>query len=300
MAKHLFKVTGSNGPIAIGEVERETYPAPGDILTIFNFPIISRYVVLTLEPRADALPIDWFEPQQLVLDLVEELERVGESKVVALKPTQGILRRLQDVVKVAKATISSKLRLEISRADFAELCEASGLSSDVSTYDAIAYYDIPVGVGGDGEEWNASTCFTGHSDEMHVYYVTLPGGEPFVMNRRLLDVASALWNGYISSDQAFDMALKACFERGTGDSEALRFALRQTLELILEGLTPLYDGAQELTRLSVCSQVKALERAWQASQASEVVMANVHVGDGTDFGRRIDFDFTRLCVQPGE
>ena len=251
MKKHRFKLISSDGTPVLADMERDTYPLVGESLAIFNFPVIERYVIERLEPRADYWAHDWFERMALVIRKDKILQAAAASdNVIAFNPDGHLVTRLAKIEKIARSAIDDQLTLEMAHADFEVLCTWGGLSGDVCDYDVLAYRDIPMKVGEAGESWNASTAFHGFSNDSHVLYVTLPGGVPFVMNPTMLETAKAFFERRLTAEQALVLVVAASVGSGAEENGALVNGLREIFNLIAEGIMPIYDAAQEMTRMA--------------------------------------------------
>ena len=262
MKTYLFKLKSLTDVLRIDVVSRDTMPKAGDSLTIFNFPAVERYVIDRLEPRTEWWPHDHFDQMALVVHLDAVIQTVAaKSNVVAFNQDVDIETRLAKIEKVARKSIDTSLQLEISRSDFLALCHGSGLSVHLDQVDAFAYHDIPMQVGDVGE-WNESTSFTGYSDDRHVFYVTCPGGTPFVMNGKLLEVSKLFYECRMSADLALAAAISEAVDRGCTETRGLQNAMREMFSLMQEGIMPMYDGAQELTRMTQPAYAASLEKAW--------------------------------------
>jgi hypothetical protein len=263
MIPKLFKLVCQTGDLRIASLSRETCPEVGDALVVFNCPVIERYVVERLEKRNDWRQHDWFDPYAVVVRFDCVLQSAASrGNVVAFNQDGQIDTRLSKIEKVARQTIDEKLTLEITHADFVALCVANGLTVDAVAIDIFAYRDIPMKVGAKDEVWNSATAFHGFSDDAHVLYVTWPCGTPFVMNARLLEVAKAHYGCQLSTEMALAQALAVAVEAGAAETRGLENAMREMFSLMGEGIMPVYDGAQELTRMTLPSYAATLEKTW--------------------------------------
>jgi hypothetical protein len=251
MKKHQFKLISAEDQQPFFDMARDKYPIIGESLTVLNFPVVERYVIEWLEPRADHWTHDRFERMALIVRKDKVLQTAAaRDNVVAFDPNAHIATRLTKIEKIARRTIDDKLTLEMSHADFAALSQWSGLEGALSDYDILAYHGIPLKVGEAGAEWNASTAFHGFSDDAHVLYVTLPGGLPFVMNPTILEAVKAFYERRLTTDQALAVVISASAVAVVDDGAAVSRDLREMFSLIGEGLMPIYDAAQEITRMT--------------------------------------------------
>ena len=258
----LFKLKCPGGALAVEGIRRAACPRVGDTITFFNFPCVERFVIERLERRADWFAEDWFEPIALVVRLDMVLQTAApKDNVIAFNQDIQVETRLAKIEKIARKTVSSKLELEISHLDFVALCAGSGLSPETDDVDAFAYHDIPMTIGLPGETWNAATSFSGCSDDRHVLYVTWPCGTPFVMNADLFEVTKAFYQCHLSTEMAVARGLAIAVGSGVSETRALEEAMRKMFQLIGEGIMPVYDGAQELTRMTLPSYAAALKRS---------------------------------------
>ena len=262
----LFKLRSIDvSDLPVTSLERKDYPLVGDVLTLFNYPVVQQYRVERLDQRPEHFPHDWFEPVALILrPLGVILEGEPESNVVALNPGEDLPARLANVARIARRSITERLELEISHADFVRLCAAAGLPADVTRYDMFAYDGIPATVGEVEGEWNASTAFTGYSDDQHILYVTLPGGAPFVMNMQFRALMQNYWDGRVDGGDLLEAIIEIAVASGGVVTEGIQYIFSDMVKTIREGLLPSYDAAQELTRAIMPSEQPRLESRWQA------------------------------------
>jgi hypothetical protein len=254
MKAHLFRLKGSIEAPSVESLSLDSYPQAGHTFVVLNFPVIERYVVEQLEEREDWFLHDWFEPVALVVRRETVLQTAASmTNVVSFNPDANFLSRLAKIEKLARATVDTKLTLEISHADFTALCDGSGLSCQACDIDVFAYHGIPMRVGEEDAEWNASTAFHGFSNDAHVLYVTWPGEVPFVMNNDMLETAKAFYACYLSRETAVAKALAIAVSLQVEETAELMIAIRDLFGLIGDGLMPVYDGAQELTRMTLSS-----------------------------------------------
>lgn len=201
MKKYRFKLISCDGALTLTEMSRDTYPLVGETLTVFNFPVVERYLIERLQPLAEHWPHDHFERMALVVRKDKVLQTAAaRDNIIAFNPDAHIVTRLMKIEALARSTIDDRLTLELSDADFVALCQASGLRCDVSDVDLVGYHNIPTTVGEAGADWNASTAFHGFSDDANVLYVTLPGGQPFVMNTTMLETPKAFYQRRLTTD----------------------------------------------------------------------------------------------------
>lgn len=251
MKKHQFKLITPDG-LPFLDMARDSYPIVGESLTLFNYPVVERYVIERLEPRADHWGHDRFERMALVVRKDRVLQTAAaRDNVLAFNPDTHVASRLAKIEKVARRMIEDRLTLEMSHADFEAFCEWSSLEGESTGYDGMAYHGMPLKVGEAGAEWNASTAFHGFSDAAHVLYVTLPGGLPFVMSTTMLETAKAFYERRLTSDQALALVVAAAINMGAEEGDALINGLREIFSLIGENTMPIYDAAQEMTRMAV-------------------------------------------------
>lgn len=254
MLRYRFNLRDMSGTLPLDDLSRDTYPQIGESLVVFNFPTISRYVVEGMIKRIDWWEHDHLEPVAVQVRLAEILQSAApQSNVVPFNADTHFPSRLTRIEKIARQTITEKLHLDICHADFMALCEVYGLEGDPSVFDLVAYHDIPVKVDEAGAEWNATTCFHGFSNDRHVLYVTLPGGRPFVMNPTMRETAKAFYCRFLTVDTALTRLVEAAVMAGARETDDLVAKLREMLTLISEGIMPIYDAAQEMTRIAVQS-----------------------------------------------
>jgi len=269
MKTYKFKLVCPGGSLAIESIYRDTYPKAGETITLFNFPFVERFVIERLERRGDWFAQDWFEPMALIVRLDMVLQTAApKDNVVAFNADVQIETRLAKIEKIARKTVSSKLELEISHSDFVALCVSSGLAPETDGIDAFAYHDIPMKIGVAGETYNVSTSFTGCSDDRHVLYVTWPCGTPFVMNTQLLEVTKAFYSCQLSTEMAIARGLAVAVDCGVSETQGLEHAMRDMFGLIGDGIMPIYDGAQELTRMTLPSHAPILKAKGERTLSS--------------------------------
>jgi hypothetical protein len=262
MKSYLFQLKCPSGDLRIDTIRADIYPKAGDHLTIFNFPVIERYVIERLEVRPEWWAQDHCDQMALVVRLDGVVQTAANTgNVIAFNQDTNLETRLAKIEKVARKAIDTSLLLEISRDDFKALCTGSGLSVEIDEIDAFAYHDIPIKLGEAGE-WNAATAFTGYSDDRHVLYVTCPGGTPFVMNATLLEVSKLFSACKLSTEMALARAMAEAVDRGCAETSGLQTAMRNMLGLMQDGIMPMYDGAQELTRMTDPAYAAALAKTW--------------------------------------
>lgn len=260
MKAYQFKLVCPGGKLAIDGIYREAYPRAGETITLFNFPFVERFVIERLERRADWFAEDWFEPVALIVRLDMVLQTAApKDNVVPFNQDVLIETRLAKVEKIARSIVSSKLELEISHRDFVALCASSGLTTETDGIDAFAYHDIPMKVGAPDDTYNVATSFTGCSDDRHVLYVTWPCGTPFVMNAQLFEVAKAFYACQLSTEMAIARGLAVAVDCGVSETQGLEHAMRDMFGLMGDGIMPIYDGAQELTRMTLPSHAPFLK-----------------------------------------
>lgn len=228
-------------------LERDTFPALGDNITVFDFPAITRYRIVAFEDRADTHPHDWYEPARVVLGQAEVLKAAAYPENDPTGSERQFLNRLEDIEWVARQQIDDRLSLHMCHADFLRLCRASCLPADLASIDIVAYGGMPLTVGEPGADWNACTSFEGFSDDMTVRYVTLPGGLPFIMQPALLEIAEACLAGRLTAKQAIRGALNETAGHGVSD-ERMRASIVNAFDLLEDGLMDPYDAAQSMSR----------------------------------------------------
>jgi hypothetical protein len=257
---NLFQVKSLDGAFGLGSINLPQYPNIGDVLTVFDFPTVTRHRVERLDPRPEHWAHDWYEPVALVVRQEGDAVTGTIGNVLSLHGGGALPERLASVARVARKVVSEGLELNICYSDFAELCASAGVADDLSLYHAFAYEGIPMTVGEAGADWNASTCFTGYSDDLHTLYVTLPGNVPFVMNARFLSLAQDICAGQVQRQAAIRRSTEIASHLIEQASEAVDFGLVNAIDLILDGLLPAYDAAQEMTRVTLPSEAPRIER----------------------------------------
>lgn len=265
-----FNVKSSDGDIRT-RLERESYPALGDKFVVLDYPYVVRYVVDRFDPRDDVLPIDFIEPVTIVLRREAILEQSKLArKGVGLDLAKDLVARLEKTAELARTCITDKLTLEISHAEFVELCRRSGLRSLPDQFDLSLFRGIPMKVGEEGHEWNASTAFTGFNGDMCVLYVTFPGGEPMVMDAVLLDLTRKVASGDLTEDEA---VAEVCLHIGAPApvDPVLLHAVKNAISLTADGIFAAYDGAQDLVRITRPSQRASVDRVWQLFNEAETL-----------------------------
>ena len=282
MKTHRFKIVCEDAPLAPGVWERDGYPVIGDSARIFDYPTISVFRVKRWRPRPDYWEHDPFQPVAIELERVgtEATARVASDQALA-RPADDLLHRLAAVGGMARANIPDSLHLNLCRRDFVALCDASGLPSD-QAFDLYAYEGLPLTVDEPGADWNASSNFGGFAWEMSCYWVTLPGGAPFVMNPTMLEISTAVAGRRMSVAKASAWCQMAAQANNAANRNALAYSFAEMLSLIEEEVMPAYDGAQELTRISLPSQACHVEARYAAArqrkgETNEV--ANDHLPD---------------------
>ena len=245
-----FKLKSIDGDIRT-EIERDTCPTVGQVLVIFDYPYVARFVVDRLETREDILSFDLFEPEMIVLRKVEVLEQSTRAKRgIGIDLARDLVARIEKIGELARTYITEKLTLEICHADLVDLCAGSGLSTDVSAFDLLLFRGIPMVVGDKDREWNAYTAFSGFNDDMSVLYVTLPGGEPFVMEPRYLEIMRRIGRGEIMEDEVVEDVCLVIFEKGLPLTDIILQRIKNAASLAVDGIMPPYDAAQEIVRVT--------------------------------------------------
>ena len=266
MKTHSFKIVCEGKPLAPGVWEREGYPAIGEMVRIFDYPYIRIFKVTRWQPRADYWAHDLFEPVAIELDYVGDAATAGiAADEISLRPPEDLLRRLVTVGTVARATITDRLHLNLCHSDFQALCDLAGLPVEPSC-GLFAYEGMPLSIEPRGAVWNACSSFGGFAWEMCCYWVTLPGGAPFVMNPAMLQIATALAGGQMSLEKASAWCQMAAQENVTTRRAALAYGFADMLSLIEQEIMPAYDGAQELTRIAWPSQAFQVEAFYDAAR----------------------------------
>ncbi len=265
MKTHSFKIICDGKSLAPGVWEREGYPSIGDEVRIFDYPIIRRYVVKRWRPRAEHWEHDRYEPVAIELEPAGLVAggQIVEADIENRQP-EDLVRRLATIGGVATATITDDLHLNLCHADFVTLCREAGLPVD-GRCDLFAYRGMPLAVDEEGADWNAYSCFGGFSWEMCCYWVTLPGGAPFVMDPTMLEIATAVATRLMPIDKALAWCQMAAQSNTVTSRRALANRFAEMLSLIEEEIMPAYDGAQELTRISLPSQALEVETAYQSA-----------------------------------
>ncbi len=254
MKRLTFRIECDGQPVAPGVLEREACPAIGETIQIFNYPVVERYRVKAWRIRRDAHAHDIHEPVALDLTRDTDLAVARLTTDDALgRPDQDLLRRLAVVGAVARRDLTEKLHLTLSNADFATLCDAAGLPGR-SSFDALAFEGLPLSVDPVGADGNSYSAFGGFAGDLSCYWVTLPGGTPFVMNPGMLEVAIALAGHRMPMDKALAWCQMAARDNVVASRPALASAFADMLALIDEEIMPAYDGAQELTRIALPSE----------------------------------------------
>jgi hypothetical protein len=245
-----FRVKSVDGDIRT-EIERETRPGVGESLLVLDYPYVARFVVERLEVRSDILPFDPLEPEVIVLRKVDLIEQSNRAKRgIGIDLARELVARVEKIGELARTYITEKLTLEICHADLIELCAGSGLSTDVGACDLVLFRGIPMTVGEKDHDWNAYTAFCGFNDDMSVLYVTLPGGEPFVMEPRYLELTRRIGRGEVAEDEAVEDICLALIDKGTPVTHAVLHRIKNAVSLAFEGIMPPYDAAQELVRVT--------------------------------------------------
>lgn len=269
-----FYVKSLDGDIQ-SQLECADYPALGAQLLVFDYPNIVRYVVECFVERADVLPHDPFEPLAIILrrdSLVERSSRAQRSIGVDL--TKDLVARLEKVGEWAREYITERLTLEISHADFLALCAGSGLNPTMA-FDILQFRGIPMAVGEEGEEWNASTTFVGFNPEMCVLYVTFPGGDPMVMDPRFLELTRLVAGGEMTEEEAVG---EVCLHAGVPVpvEPALLHAIKNAVSLAAERIMPPYDAAQDLVQVTRASERNFVREVWAMHNEGEAAPRDAH------------------------
>lgn len=265
-----FNVKSIDGEIRT-RIERQAYPAVGDTFIVLDYPYVIRYAIDRFEERNDVLPIDFQEPVTIMLRREAILE---ESKLarkgVRVDLATDMVGRLEKTAELARTYITEKLTLEISHAEFVELCRRSGLQFAPEDLDLRLFRGIPMKVGKEGHERKASTAFTGFNGDMCVLYVTFPGGEPMVMDPVLLDFMRKVASGEITEEEAVG---EVClhFAAPVPVDPALLHAIKNAVSLTAEGIFAAYDGAQDLVKVTRPSQRAAVEQTWQLYTEADIL-----------------------------
>ncbi|MBP2159113.1 MULTISPECIES: hypothetical protein [Asticcacaulis] len=255
-----FRVKSVDGDIR-AEIEREVCPSVGQSLLVFDYPYVARFVVEQLEPRKDVLPFDLLEPATIVLRRAEVIEQSNRAKRgIGIDLANDLVARVEKIGELARTYITEKLALEICHADLVELCAGSGLTSDIASIDLFLFRGIPMTVGERDCDWNAYTAFCGFNDDMCVLYVTLPGGQPFVMEPRYLELMRKIGRGEVMEDEAVEDVCLGLVEKGLPITDTVLQRIKNAVSLAVEGIMPPYDAAQELVRVTQpahCSEALA-------------------------------------------
>ncbi len=282
MKTHSFKIVCDGRPLAPGVWNRADYPTIGDTVRVFDYPTISLFKVKRWRPRPDYWEHDPFAPVAIELEaLGVEASGCISADSVRARPAEDLLHRLASVGDVAQANITESLHLNLCHSDFVALCDEAGLPRDLDI-DLYAYQGMPLTVEEAGADWNACSMFGGFAWDMCCYWVTLPGGAPFVMNPTMLEIASAVAERHMSVAKASAWCQMAAQANTTTGRNALAYGFAEMLSLIEEEIMPVYDGAQELTRISLPSQAFQVDAFYEAARRRKGAandIANDHLPD---------------------
>jgi len=246
-----FKVKSIDGDVR-AEIERETGPTVGATLLVFDYPHVARYVVDRLEERSDVLVFDPLEQELIVLRKIATVERASRARIgTGIDLSRDLVARMEKIGELARTYISEKLTLEICHADLLELFSTTGLGTDPTAIDLFLFRGIPMAVGEKDHDWNAYTAFTGFNGDMCVLYVTLPGGEPFVMEPRFLEIMRRMGRGEIMEDEAVEDVCLVLLDKDLQVTGTVLARIKNAMSLAFEGLLPPYDAAQELVRVTL-------------------------------------------------
>ena len=244
-----FNVRSLDGDIK-RQMERETYPMVGDCLIVLDYPFVTRYRVDNLQARPGAMPHDLLEPVTVVLRREAMLEHSNRApRSVRVDPRSDVIARLDKIGDLARTYIAEKLTLEICHDDFVTLCAGSGLTSNPAAFDLHLFQGIPMVVAEEGG-WNATTAFTGFNDDMCVLYVTLPGGVPFVMEPRFLEIIQQALRGTLAEDEAVEEVCLHVLQGVSHIPDAVLHRIKNAVSLGVDGIMPPYDAAQELVKVT--------------------------------------------------
>ena len=262
----MFKVLCGGTPLAPGQIGFDTYPCLRDTLTIFNYPIIERFKIERFVIRSDYWEHDIYEPValQLVHDGVVATSTLDEAAVRS-RPAHDLMTRLATVGDAAKRDLTDRLELHICADDFLTLCRETALPSEPACH-AYAFEDAPMAIKPAGAVRDRYTAFSGFSDDMSCYWVTMPGGGPFIMDPTKMEVATAVANHAMPLEKALAWCQMAAQQNTAASRQALAWGFADMLSLIDEAIMPAYDGAQELTRISLPSQAAGVTARYEAAR----------------------------------
>ncbi len=245
----LFNIKSTDGDIK-ARIERTAYPAVGDSFLVLDYPYVVRYVVDHFESRNDVLPIDFLEPVTIVLRRDRVLEKAAAAPAGPhVDLSKNFIARLERMGELARTYITEKLVLEISHAEFLDLCQEGGVRCEPLAFDLCLFRGIPMTIGEEGHEWNASTAFTGFNDDMSVLYVTFPGGDPMVMDPTLLNLTRRVASGEMPGDEALAEVCLQVGLRAPVDPVLLR-SIENAIALAADGIMPPYEAAQDVIRIT--------------------------------------------------
>ena len=256
-----FNVKSLDGDV-VADLDRTIPPIEGEVVVVFDYPEVVRYVVERLERRTDIVPRDPIEPVRVVLRRLEVIERsVRAHRSIGVDMATDIIARLEETAEFARGYITERLSLDICHSDFVAMCNGAGLTCDVSKFDIMQFRGIPMSVGKAGEDWNAYSAFEGFNPDMCVLYVTFPGGGPMVMDPRFLDLTQRVADGKMTQDEAIgDACLHA--QLSTPVNPAILHAIKNSISLVAEGIMPPYDAAQDLVQVTSASQAARVQELW--------------------------------------
>ncbi len=261
-----FEVRRLDG-VVLGQLARNASPEVGDAIVVFDYPTVTRYIVVELSRRSNVLPYDLVEPDAVMVRHEEVIARSSRaSRGIGLDPAKDIVARLEKTNELARKVILDRRCLDICHADFVALCEGSGLPADRAATDLFAFRGTPMTIGEEDATWNVATSFHGFNYEMCVLHVTWPGGDPFVMEPRLLEIAQAVERGFYNEDEALAAVRVHLMSKGALTIEdAVVHGIKNAISLVAEDIMDAYDAAQELVRVTRPSQIESVRAAWKAS-----------------------------------